>query len=548
MIGAPTVSLPSSNISPHRKKFCCVERALRSATAACATAAWRRHAAPQRQAADEPPGEMSSFCMPMIIVNMGGEMVYILEQRLHAQNVPLDKSKRGAQLPYRARAPAFHGKHGHAQAYPHAHTRRGCGSSRPCSRAIPSPHQPASLPVSTLPPAFLPATANHHPHTPSPSPCALAVLQDVIRTMYNPKFIAELFRGQDVYSMHATRQVTLGPRAHCLLRTCCALTLYSLCTLPICGGRSSTSSRTRPSCGSTSRAWTRRAAPAQTAAQPSPQRLPTLPGDCHAWGVVIARHAPPHGVSSRCTPPHAAPRHAAPRHATPQLFDLMTMGFKYQLIACRYPQELLHVTLNHLHQLRAKIDDAGAVAELVEEAIRSANQLYGNMSAADFGALKQARGPRQPAAPPPVLLTATAAPKAAGIATSHLCLPLGHRPMLTRSLNSTTRTTRTHPHPPAPTRPLLLGAVPLLRGQARQGVALPAGRHPEERRHHRALERGQPAARRGAARQDHLLRPLGPLHRRRQLRVPGRRGHRPEPRPPPDSNPPTPHSRPPLGP
>ena len=40
---------------------------------------------------------MSSFCMPMLIINMGGEMVYILEQRLHAQNVPTDKSKRGAR-------------------------------------------------------------------------------------------------------------------------------------------------------------------------------------------------------------------------------------------------------------------------------------------------------------------------------------------------------------------------------------------------------------------------------------------------------------------
>ncbi len=47
--------------------------------------------------------------MPMLIVNMGGEMVYILEQRLHAQNVPLDKSKRGAQLPIR-QPPAQRGR------------------------------------------------------------------------------------------------------------------------------------------------------------------------------------------------------------------------------------------------------------------------------------------------------------------------------------------------------------------------------------------------------------------------------------------------------
>jgi len=156
--------------------------------------------------------------MPMLIVNMGGEMVYILEQRLHAQNVPLDKSKR--------------------------------------------------------------------------------VLQDVIRTMYNSKFIAELFRGQDVYSMQSTRQI-FDKLAHSSI-----------------------------------------------------MRLNESSMD--------------------------------------KLFDLMTMGFKYQLIACRYPQELLHLTLNHLHQLRAKIDDATAVADLVDEAIRSTNERYSNMNPEEFASLKQA--------------------------------------------------------------------------------------------------------------------------------------------------------------
>jgi hypothetical protein len=33
----------------------------------------------------------------------------------------------------------------------------------------------------------------------------------------------------------------------------------------------------------------------------------------------------------------------------------MTMGFKYQMLSCRHPQELLLVTLNHLHELRAKV-------------------------------------------------------------------------------------------------------------------------------------------------------------------------------------------------
>ena len=124
------------------------------------------------------------------------------------------------------------------------------------------------------------------------------MLQDVIRTMYNPKFIAELFRGQDVYSMQSTRQI-FDKLAHSSI-----------------------------------------------------MRLNESSMD--------------------------------------KLFDLMTMGFKYQMIACRYPQELLHVTLNHLYQLRAKIDDAAAVADLVDEAIRATNERYASMSPAEFFSLKQA--------------------------------------------------------------------------------------------------------------------------------------------------------------
>ena len=130
--------------------------------------------------------------------------------------------------------------------------------------------------------------------------------------MYNPKFIAELFRGQDVYNMQSTRQI-FDKLAH-----------SSIMRL-----NESSMDKARP--------------PAQ------PPLAAPNPGGCHVWGG-----ARPGALS----PSHAASSHAAPRHtlrpATPrflsQLFDLMTMGFKYQLIACRYPQELLHVTLNHLHQ------------------------------------------------------------------------------------------------------------------------------------------------------------------------------------------------------
>ena len=46
---------------------------------------------------------MSQYAMPMLMINMGGEMVYILAQRLQAQNIPADKSTRGER---RARRPS----------------------------------------------------------------------------------------------------------------------------------------------------------------------------------------------------------------------------------------------------------------------------------------------------------------------------------------------------------------------------------------------------------------------------------------------------------
>jgi hypothetical protein len=40
----------------------------------------------------------ADHCMPPLILNMGGEMLYILEQRLQAQNIAGEKSARGKSL------------------------------------------------------------------------------------------------------------------------------------------------------------------------------------------------------------------------------------------------------------------------------------------------------------------------------------------------------------------------------------------------------------------------------------------------------------------
>jgi hypothetical protein len=37
----------------------------------------------------------SLLAMPSLVVNLGGEMMYILQQRLQAQSIPPEKSKKG---------------------------------------------------------------------------------------------------------------------------------------------------------------------------------------------------------------------------------------------------------------------------------------------------------------------------------------------------------------------------------------------------------------------------------------------------------------------
>lgn len=85
----------------------------------------------------------SLLAMPMIVINMGAEMVYILDQRLRAQSITDEKSRKGQ-----------------------------------CCRTF------------------------------AVGDCSFyAVLTDVIRTMYNTKFIDELFKPQEAYSNKSTRQV-----------------------------------------------------------------------------------------------------------------------------------------------------------------------------------------------------------------------------------------------------------------------------------------------------------------------------------------------------
>jgi len=155
--------------------------------------------------------------MPVLIVNMGGEMVYILEQRLQAQKIPEQKGQK--------------------------------------------------------------------------------VLNDVVRTMYYPRFIDELFKPQEMYSIQSTRQI-FDKLAHSSI-----------------------------------------------------MRLNESSMD--------------------------------------KLFDLMSMGFKYQIISCKAPRELIDVTMNHLEALKKVVTGTPQLTELLDECIKQMHMAFDAMPAAELNAMRQ---------------------------------------------------------------------------------------------------------------------------------------------------------------
>eukprot|EP01047_Picozoa_sp_COSAG01_P008840 COSAG01_NODE_356_length_18316_cov_24.401493_9_plen_220_part_00 len=71
-----------------------------------------------------------------------------------------------------------------------------------------------------------------------------------------------------------------------------------------------------------------------------------------------------------------------------KLYDLMTMGFKYQLVACNHCGELLEVTLNHLMSVMQMVD-SGPAQESVRRATELVTHRYAGMSGTDFCLLRQ---------------------------------------------------------------------------------------------------------------------------------------------------------------
>ncbi|XP_035290273.1 protein OSCP1 isoform X1 [Anguilla rostrata] len=160
---------------------------------------------------------MSSRTLPLLFINLGGEMLYILDQRLRAQNIPTDKAKK--------------------------------------------------------------------------------VMNDIITTMFNKKFLEELFKPQELYSKKALRTV-FDRLAHASI-----------------------------------------------------MRLNQASMD--------------------------------------KLYDLMTMAFKYQVLLCPRPKDLLLVSFNHMDAIKDFVRDAPSILNQVDETYRQLIEMYTPLSGGEFQLIRQ---------------------------------------------------------------------------------------------------------------------------------------------------------------
>ncbi|XP_076827900.1 protein OSCP1 isoform X2 [Brachyhypopomus gauderio] len=160
---------------------------------------------------------MSTRTLPLLFINLGGEMLYILDQRLRAQNIPTDKAKK--------------------------------------------------------------------------------VMNDIITTMFNKKFLEELFKPQELYSKKALRTV-FDRLAHASI-----------------------------------------------------MRLNQASMD--------------------------------------KLYDLMTMAFKYQVLLCPRPKDLLLVTFNHMDAIKDFVRDTSTILSQVDETFKQLIEMYTPLCGGEFQLIRQ---------------------------------------------------------------------------------------------------------------------------------------------------------------
>nr|XP_015204144.1 PREDICTED: protein OSCP1 isoform X1 [Lepisosteus oculatus] len=170
---------------------------------------------------------MSMRTLPLLFINLGGEMLYILDQRLRAQNIPADKAKKADWTD---------------------------GDRK-------------------------------------------RVMNDIITTMFNKKFMEELFKPQELYSKKALRTV-FDRLAHASI-----------------------------------------------------MRLNQASMD--------------------------------------KLYDLMTMAFKYQVLLCPRPKDILLVSFNHMDAIKEFIRDSPSILNQVDETFRQLIEMYSCLPAGEFQLVRQ---------------------------------------------------------------------------------------------------------------------------------------------------------------
>ena len=86
------------------------------------------------------------------------------------------------------------------------------------------------------------------------------------------------------------------------------------------------------------------------------------------WGVTIDRS----GVSVTMSHGMFGGRleHLVAECVLLQLYDLMTMAFKYQVSLCLCPKDILLITLNHMDAMRKYVQAQSAVRQQVENVYR----------------------------------------------------------------------------------------------------------------------------------------------------------------------------------
>ncbi|XP_037549107.1 protein OSCP1-like [Nematolebias whitei] len=72
-----------------------------------------------------------------------------------------------------------------------------------------------------------------------------------------------------------------------------------------------------------------------------------------------------------------------------RLYELVVMAFKYQLLLCPRPKDLLLVSFNHLDSIRGFVRDTPAVLNQVDEAHRKLMEVYSTSSEGELQLLRQ---------------------------------------------------------------------------------------------------------------------------------------------------------------